>query len=177
MLVKCFCQTCNGHLEFDSTISGQTVNCPHCGIETLLYIPNIPNPPHPPTPKKQTSAKSVRFPAISKIVFPKPNLQNLVYLAAGSVAALVIMVVLGAIKPLGTWHSTELGQDLNGRGVAREKNNNEIPVSEVYSDVASVIRLNGDLPTIKFPTLWADTERYFVQPFLFSGTVKTPEYP
>jgi hypothetical protein len=38
MIVKCSCQKCGGHLEFESTNGGQIVCCPHCGMETQLSI-------------------------------------------------------------------------------------------------------------------------------------------
>jgi predicted RNA-binding Zn-ribbon protein involved in translation (DUF1610 family)/type II secretory pathway pseudopilin PulG len=37
---KCNCTTCSGHIEFEVENAGQTVTCPHCGIETLLFIPH-----------------------------------------------------------------------------------------------------------------------------------------
>ena len=39
---KCSCQFCNGHIAFDRAIAGQIVICPHCGLETKLFIPPIP---------------------------------------------------------------------------------------------------------------------------------------
>lgn len=39
MLIKCHCQTCSGYLEFESANAGQTVTCPDCGFDTLLFIP------------------------------------------------------------------------------------------------------------------------------------------
>lgn len=44
MFVKCTCNNCPTHLEFDSANAGQVINCPSCGMETTLYIP-------PPAPK------------------------------------------------------------------------------------------------------------------------------
>ncbi len=38
-LAKCSCNHCDGHLEFDRAYAGARVDCPHCGKETLLYIP------------------------------------------------------------------------------------------------------------------------------------------
>ena len=50
---KCSCQFCNGHIAFDTTMAGQLVACPHCGMETKLFVPNIPlDPPPPPAPTK-----------------------------------------------------------------------------------------------------------------------------
>jgi len=47
-LVSCTCNFCSGHIEFDSgqIQPGTTVQCPHCGIETILFNPkeNAPNP-------------------------------------------------------------------------------------------------------------------------------------
>jgi hypothetical protein len=40
MLVKCACNQCPGHLEFDTKDAGRTVTCPHCGAETVLFIPS-----------------------------------------------------------------------------------------------------------------------------------------
>lgn len=49
--VKCNCQHCDGHIEFDSAGAGQTVECPHCQMETLLYVP--PPPKRQDTPRAQ----------------------------------------------------------------------------------------------------------------------------
>ncbi|HVM51019.1 MAG TPA: zinc ribbon domain-containing protein [Candidatus Acidoferrum sp.] len=38
-LVKCRCRNCNGHLEFEANRDGEVLACPHCGVETQLYIP------------------------------------------------------------------------------------------------------------------------------------------
>ncbi|MCW5553684.1 MAG: DUF308 domain-containing protein [Verrucomicrobiae bacterium] len=39
---KCSCQNCNGHIEFDAEQVGEAVTCPHCGLETKLFVPAIP---------------------------------------------------------------------------------------------------------------------------------------
>src|SRR5690242_5109593 len=43
----CTCNTCCGHLEFDPANAGQRVECPHCGLETVLFVPDEA-PPQPP---------------------------------------------------------------------------------------------------------------------------------
>lgn len=48
MLVKCPCNNCSGHVEFDSQDVGRTIECPHCGLETLLFVPQRPLDPPPP---------------------------------------------------------------------------------------------------------------------------------
>jgi hypothetical protein len=34
----CKCTTCSGAIQFNPTDAGKTVPCPHCGIETILYM-------------------------------------------------------------------------------------------------------------------------------------------
>src|SRR6266436_3124681 len=52
--VTCICNNCSQHLEFEVSNAGQTVQCPHCEMETVLYIPNAPvgilSPPTPAQP-------------------------------------------------------------------------------------------------------------------------------
>ena len=40
----CPCQLCNGHIEFDPSLfqTGTIVTCPHCGVETRLFISQMP---------------------------------------------------------------------------------------------------------------------------------------
>lgn len=35
---KCHCGKCGGHIEFPSNGAGMTINCPHCGKETVLGV-------------------------------------------------------------------------------------------------------------------------------------------
>jgi uncharacterized paraquat-inducible protein A len=41
--VTCHCQQCNGNIEFDASLfqAGTMTTCPHCGIETPLFIPKV----------------------------------------------------------------------------------------------------------------------------------------
>jgi hypothetical protein len=39
--MRCPCNNCSGHIEFPSDGLGQTVTCPHCGMETLLFKPSV----------------------------------------------------------------------------------------------------------------------------------------
>jgi DNA-directed RNA polymerase subunit RPC12/RpoP len=47
MTSECPCQNCNGHIEFEADQAGQTVACPHCGVETLLFVPPKRTEPEP----------------------------------------------------------------------------------------------------------------------------------
>ena len=53
---RCICSVCSGHLEFDSDLAGETIQCPHCGMPTILFIPRIPLP----LPKGRTT--SIKIP-------------------------------------------------------------------------------------------------------------------
>ena len=39
MIAKCRCIVCNEHLEFDEANAGAKITCPHCRMETVLYVP------------------------------------------------------------------------------------------------------------------------------------------
>ena len=47
--MTCVCQNCPGHIEFEATHSGESITCPHCGLETKLYVPQdaLTEPPAP----------------------------------------------------------------------------------------------------------------------------------
>jgi len=57
-LVVCPCQHCGGGIEFDAAQAGETVGCPHCGVDTVLTTPADAAPPPlqpqlpPPEPPK-----------------------------------------------------------------------------------------------------------------------------
>src|ERR1035437_6194825 len=55
MTAICSCQNCGQNIEFDESNSGQTVTCPHCGVETMLCAPKSKN--QPPSPAAQTPNK------------------------------------------------------------------------------------------------------------------------
>ena len=52
---RCTCGICFGHLEFDSEHVGETIQCPHCGMPTILFIPRIPRTSSQPIPAKRLS--------------------------------------------------------------------------------------------------------------------------
>ena len=38
----CACNNCPGNLEFESARAGETVKCPHCGVDTVLFVAPVP---------------------------------------------------------------------------------------------------------------------------------------
>jgi len=62
MDVECKCNNCSGSLAFSDELAGQTVECPHCHLETVLFIPHglshLPAKPHPaPMPHQFQTGK------------------------------------------------------------------------------------------------------------------------
>src|ERR1041384_3966056 len=49
--LKGHCQVCGGHLEFPADGAGMTVECPHCGKMTELWLAR---PPEEPTIPRRT---------------------------------------------------------------------------------------------------------------------------
>jgi hypothetical protein len=64
--LKCNCQYCNGHIAFPAEMAGQSINCPHCKLETLLFIPPAAVPPKlPEITRSNTSTLRLWFGAIA----------------------------------------------------------------------------------------------------------------
>jgi DNA-directed RNA polymerase subunit RPC12/RpoP len=38
---KIACANCQGHIEFPKELHGQTIDCPHCGLSTVLRVPGF----------------------------------------------------------------------------------------------------------------------------------------
>ena len=49
---KCICRHCKGHIEFPTEMAGDIIKCPHCQLETMLFIPSVVNPTNLPVEKK-----------------------------------------------------------------------------------------------------------------------------
>jgi hypothetical protein len=47
---KCKCQFCDQHIAFPLEMAGQMFACPHCGLETKLFIPQTETTSKPATP-------------------------------------------------------------------------------------------------------------------------------
>jgi hypothetical protein len=68
----CTCNHCSGHLELDAARAGETVQCPRCGSETVLFIPEVRIESAPPLRKRFASAplKPASPPATSAAAAP-----------------------------------------------------------------------------------------------------------
>ena len=64
MRVKCNCNNCSAHLEFESVDAGREIVCPTCGIETKLFVPESGSSP-PPAGFQQNKNRKLKFWIIS----------------------------------------------------------------------------------------------------------------
>lgn len=49
LVVECLCNHCSQPIQFRPAEAGSTVECPHCHMETTLFVPpKAPRPPEPP---------------------------------------------------------------------------------------------------------------------------------
>src|ERR1035441_7354820 len=62
--ITCPCRRCGDNIEFPFTSAGQIIACPHCNLETDLFIP-APSPHSAPDPA--SGSKPRRAPLILKL--------------------------------------------------------------------------------------------------------------
>jgi hypothetical protein len=62
---KCNCNHCSQPISFPAEGAGTTISCPHCGLDTILFIP--PPPPKPEAPKNFISDKKPETKPVSTI--------------------------------------------------------------------------------------------------------------
>ena len=91
--IKCLCTSCSGHIEFEESDAGKTVACPHCELDTVLYVIK-PTPAGPPGPTLET--KPHKLPnnifALEKAVFGITRVFVLI-LSGLTVAALCVLAL------------------------------------------------------------------------------------
>lgn len=102
--VTCRCQHCDGNIEFDAAqldatnsatgaVTGPSIPCPHCGLDTVLFVPQVPvsQPPAPkPEPQK---AKLVKETTYSGGVEEQLDIAGGIFLALGLIGGVVALVV------------------------------------------------------------------------------------
>ena len=73
--VTCLCNTCQGKIEFERASfdpsTPPVVSCPHCGLETHLYIPQSVKIPRLPPPSPSPATSSLK----DTIATPQPPIQ------------------------------------------------------------------------------------------------------
>jgi hypothetical protein len=68
---KCRCGLCSGELEFEQSMAGQTAVCPHCGMDTALYLPPVAVLAPAPEPDKAPESKLTFCPVCKGSVSPR----------------------------------------------------------------------------------------------------------
>jgi DNA-directed RNA polymerase subunit RPC12/RpoP len=91
---KCKCQHCSQGIQFEVSQAGQTVTCPNCGMETVLFIPRV---------KRATN------------IVRKPARFNLWLFVALSVA--VAVLVFGAVYMVFLPKNTQIAESVGMTGM------------------------------------------------------------
>ncbi len=76
--VTCPCQHCSGKIEFDAnqidvtgsagnTLTGQTIACPHCGLNTILFVPQPPKQESKPAADRKPAPSWLKIPNATKL--------------------------------------------------------------------------------------------------------------
>ena len=76
--VTCPCQHCSGKIEFDANqidvtgaagnaLTGQTIACPHCGLDTILFVPQQPKQESKPVADRKPAPSRLKIPNATKL--------------------------------------------------------------------------------------------------------------
>jgi DNA-directed RNA polymerase subunit RPC12/RpoP len=111
----CPCNNCSGNLEFDPEHVGETVACPHCAVDTVLFIPQVPADSLPSEPEvapkylKPKKAKKVELAHEQRSTPYRGGLEESLENTGGGFAAfgffLLLVALLLFLAGEGTWAS------------------------------------------------------------------------
>lgn len=102
--VTCRCQYCDGGIEFDASQldkgETRTVECPHCQLETTIFVPRAqPPPPIPPPPPEKPPTPPAPLSSIpTKPTSVQAVREGNINIILGIVGSLVL--ILGVFSPL-----------------------------------------------------------------------------
>jgi len=77
---KCPCNQCSQKIEFEAEHAGETIQCPHCGMDTVLFIPHDKPAARHAAPVTRRSI-AMPSPTAIKILIAVLALGGMVYLA------------------------------------------------------------------------------------------------
>lgn len=89
MTVRCKCRHCDQSLEFDSSHAGQTIQCPNCQMDTLLFIPGALSSGR----KTQSLRHSPALAVDAKEKLARRNILSVACLVLLCAAILTVMVI------------------------------------------------------------------------------------
>jgi len=146
--VTCACQHCNGNIEFDASLfqTGAVTTCPHCGMETPLFIPTISKPA-----EKKTEKAPAKTAEVIKRIRHYGGMENTLEDVGGLVLGLGIFCGIGAIiGAIVAFNDDQTGTGANllcvGVGLIFAGAVNRI----LFRAAAEVIRLLKKLNRLKF---------------------------
>ena len=86
MLIKCPCNVCATHLEFEEALTGANITCPTCGMDTLLFVPSVSldAPSTTPTPALLQLPKPSLLPPAQPVWFGKESSRVHIQLTSGA---------------------------------------------------------------------------------------------
>ena len=85
------CQHCGGHIEFPAEMAGQTINCPHCQLETqLVILPDASPPASDPQPQGENSSRFKLFDFNLSKEYQLGDADYILYLEPGDVRHLQV---------------------------------------------------------------------------------------
>ena len=100
MSAKCVCNNCPGRIEFDESSAGQIVTCPHCGLETELYVPQGKPEEKAAQPSPVTSNIAQKAAPARELALVQPKSQSAPKLAGTNSSRLqpfLIPIAFGAL--------------------------------------------------------------------------------
>lgn len=115
-LAKCPCNHCSGHIEFETQHAGDDAPCPHCGLDTRLFIPVAQTVLVPPIPVRGTSGGGTT----TNLAVTINKQHGPLYYLAFVVCTLMVIGVFGVLSlfiilPVMARHSARAQQNTNQR--------------------------------------------------------------
>lgn len=115
---KTKCQNCSGHIEFDASSFApgetRTVECPHCHLDTLLFVRRTPDAPAKPQPKASVGfVAAVSTNKFERLVFS--IIRGFALFWAGLVVLLLLLATINYLVSLFTKPSEAGTPSLAGR--------------------------------------------------------------
>jgi len=97
MNAKCACNVCSGQIEFESASVGQTIACPHCGMDTILYA--SPAQPSTVRNKRDKSDETIYSQGNIKVLPTRLMIGSATY-AIAAISSLRIVMIPASKLPL-----------------------------------------------------------------------------
>jgi len=93
---KCKCNNCSENIAFPVEIAGQTIECPHCHLDTILFVPRDwnPAPKENPIPEPTPPPKPIEPEKIEETLDDIGDIFFIVGIVGAVIAAAIIFLIL-----------------------------------------------------------------------------------